>query len=197
MARTAHVIGNGRSASLYEPAKGFKLTCNLPGFSVDDVYTTCIVDFKMMKAIAEGSVTIPGEWVLGARPKAFCQGNPDFYLRHAGQVKEFFVDLPQYAGNYTNFNCGHMAVFYAIKRLAVDEINMYGFDSMFAQDLSSTTDFFLVSDRDPANNLRLTNNWRPIWQSMFKEHPHVTFKVHSRSSTIQFPVSSNVEVVVH
>jgi hypothetical protein len=151
----------------------------------------------MMRALAEGSVVIPGEWVLGARPKAFCQHNPNFYMQIAPQVKEFFVDLPKYAGNYTNFNCGHMAVYYAIRRLVATEIHMYGFDSMFAQDLSSTTDFFLVADRDPANNLRLTNNWRPIWQTMFKEHPEVTFKVHSRSTNIQFPVTDNVEVVVH
>jgi hypothetical protein len=54
MTRVAHVIGNGDSASFYKPTKGIKVTCNLPPFSVEGVYTTCMVDFKMMAAINEG-----------------------------------------------------------------------------------------------------------------------------------------------
>ena len=52
MSRVVHVIGNGDSADLYnkEERKGLKLTCNLPPFPVPNVYASCIVDFKMMKA---------------------------------------------------------------------------------------------------------------------------------------------------
>jgi hypothetical protein len=64
MAKVVHVIGNGNNASLYKPAPGLKITCNLPPFEVQDVYATCIVDFKMMKAMHEGSVIVPGNWIL-------------------------------------------------------------------------------------------------------------------------------------
>ena len=73
MSKVAHIIGNGDNASLYKPSVGLKITCNLPPFAVENVYTTCMVDFKMMKAIEEGSVIVPGEWVLGARPKKYME----------------------------------------------------------------------------------------------------------------------------
>lgn len=197
MSDTAHIIGNGGSAQLYKPQPGLKLTCNLPGFAVEGVYGTCIVDFKMMNAIATGNVTVPGEWILGARPKEFCRMNPTFHMKYASQIKEFFIDLPKYAGNYTNFNCGHMATYYALKRIKAKQIHMYGFDSMFNLDLRSASDFYLVSDRDAANNLRLTNNWRPIWQNMFSEFPNVEFVLHYQTDEIKFPVPDNVKIKVH
>ena len=95
MTRTAHVIGNGDSASKYSPSKGFKITCNLPPFAVENVYASCIVDFKMMNAIKEGSVAVPGEWVLGARPKKFMELNPQFNMKYASQVKEYYDVLPK------------------------------------------------------------------------------------------------------
>jgi hypothetical protein len=197
MTRVAHIIGNGGSTSLYKPSPGYILTCNLPGMAVENVYASCIVDFKMMVAMAEGSVHVPGEWILGARPHRFCNMNPTFYMRSAPQIKEFFVDLPTYAGNYTNFNCGHMAVYYSVKRLGCKEVNMYGFDSMFELDLRSASDFYLVSDRDPANNLRLTDLWRPIWQQMFAEFPDVQFNIHYKHDKIKFAIPENAKVVVH
>ena len=197
MTRTAHVIGNGDSASMYNPAKGFKITCNLPPFAVENVYASCIVDFKMMNAMKEGSVAVPGDWVLGARPKKFMELNPQFNLKYAKQVKEYYDVLPKYAGNYTNFNCGHMAVHYSANKLKCDEIHMYGFDSMFDFNLRSSSDLYLVSDREANNNLRLSNNWRPIWQEMFKEFPNTKFVLHHKHNQIKFPVGKNVEIVTN
>lgn len=196
MARVGHIIGNGDNASLYKPEKGYKITCNLPPFTIDNVYTTCMVDFKMMKAIAEGSVAVPGEWVLGARPKKFMELNPAFHMKYARQIKEYYTILPEYAKNYTNWNCGHLAAHYTANKLGCDEIHMYGFDSMFDFNLRSYSDLFLVSDRDPANSLRLSDNWRPIWQQLFKEFPKTQFVLHHRHNNIKFEIPENVEIVV-
>lgn len=197
MAKIAHVIGNGDSATMYKPAPGLKITCNLPPFAVENVYTTCIVDFKMMNAIKEGSVTVPGDWVLGARPKKFMELNPQFNLRHAAQVKDYYTVLPDYAGNYTNFNCGHMAVHYAANKLKCDEIHMYGFDSLFDFNLRSASDLYLISDRDPNNSLRLSNNWRPLWQDLFKEFPSAKFILHHKHDRLKIMKPANVEIVTN
>ncbi len=194
MAKVAHIIGNGDAATMYKPAKGLKITCNLPPFEVANTYTTCMVDFKMMKAIAEGSVVVPGDWVLGARPKKFMELNPTFYMKHAAQIKEYYTELPKYAGNYTNFNCGHLAAHYTANKLGCDEINMYGFDSMFDMNMRSYSDLFLVSDREANNNVRLTNNWRPIWSDLFKEFPNTQFVLYHKHSDIKLPISKNVEI---
>ena len=112
MDKIVHVIGNGDMAGLYnlEPKKGLKVTCNIPPFEVPDSYSTFMVDFKIMQAITAGEVEVPGEWILGMRPKVWMDKHPSFYIKRSHQIKEFFTDLPKYAANYTDFNCGHMAV---------------------------------------------------------------------------------------
>jgi hypothetical protein len=88
-----------------------------------------------------------------------------------------------------------MAVHYAANKLKGSEVHMYGFDSMFDFNLRSCTDFYLVSDRGDTNNLRLANNWRPVWQELFKEFPNTQFILHHRHHNIKFAVPENVEIV--
>lgn len=194
MSRTVHVIGNGDNAAMYKPAKGIKVTCNIPPFEVANVYTTCLVDFKMMKAMTEGSVTIPGEWTLGHRPKIWMQNNPNFYMQVAQHIKGFYLDLPDYVATYTDFNCGHMATHYSANELKGEEIHMYGFDTIFDFNLRSGTDMYLNSDRSLSNNNRLVNNWRPVWENLFNEFPDTQFILHHEHSDAKITLGENVEV---
>ena len=194
MSRVGHVIGNGDNAVMYKPSKGFKVTCNIPPFEVANVYTTCLVDFKMMKAMTEGSVYIPGEWTLGYRPKVWMQNNPAFHMKVAQQIKGFYLELPSYVDNYTDFNCGHMATHYTANHLHCEEIHMYGFDSIFDFNLRSCTDMYLNADRSLSNNNRLANNWRPVWTNLFNEFPNTEFVVHHEHSDIKIKLPKNVTV---
>lgn len=195
MTRVIHVIGNGDNAALYKPTKGIKITCNLPPFSVENVWGSCMVDFKMMRAMAEGSVQVPGYWILGFRPKMFLDANPHLKMKWSQQIREFYLDKPEYVKNYTDFNCGHMAVHHSANKLKGDEIHMYGFDSIFDFSLRSCTDFYLNSDRGNTNNNRLINNWRPIWSKMFKEFSNTQFVLHHKHNGVKFDLPENVEVV--
>lgn len=198
MAKTIHVIGNGKSATLFErrPDKsGLKYTCNLPPFEIQGVKATFMVDFKMMKAIHSGGVVVPGNWILGMRPRRWCEMHPSFYMKYAKQIQEFFLELPPYCNNYTDFNCGHLAVYYCAKKHNPETIHMYGFDSMFGPELFSSTDLYLWSDRTEQNSYRLKNNWRPIWSEMFKQFPDTKFILHHFHDKLQIPiVPPNVEV---
>ncbi len=194
MSRVGHVIGNGDNAVMYKPSKGFKITCNIPPFEVSNVYTTCLVDFKMMKAMTEGSVYIPGEWTLGYRPKVWMENNPAFHMKVAQQIKGFYLELPKYVANYTDFNCGHMATHYTANHLQCEEIHMYGFDSIFDFNLRSCTDMYLNSDRSLSNNNRLANNWRPVWANLFNEFPNTEFIVHHEHKDIKIDLPKNVTV---
>ena len=194
MSRVAHVIGNGDNAVMYKPSKGLKVTCNVPPFEVAGVYTTCLVDFKMMKAMTEGSVVIPGEWTLGYRPKVWMQNNPNFYMKVAQQIKGFYLELPKYVKNYTDFNCGHMATHYTANELNADEIHMYGFDSIFDFNLRSSTDLYLNSDRSLSNNNRLANNWRPVWLNLFNEFPTKQFILYHKHADVKIKIPDNVEI---
>lgn len=199
MARVVHIIGNGPKSAFYqkEERKGLKMTCNLPPFTVEDAYATTMVDFKMMRAITKGEIEVPGEWVVGFRPKLWMEKNPGFYVKISKQIKEFYLKLPKYAANYTDFNCGHMCAHYSCTKFNPDEVHLYGFDSLFDMDLRSCTDFYLASPRDANSNVRLNGNWRPIWQGIFKEFSNVKFVLHHDHSDIKFKVPSNVEINVY
>jgi len=118
-------------------------------------------------------------------------------MRVSHQVKEFYTELPKYAANYTDFNCGHMATHYAANKLKADVIHMYGFDSIFDFNLKSGTDFSLSSDRGGANNLRLADNWRPIWQHMFREFSDTKFVLHYLHDKLKINIDNNVEVKMY
>ena len=195
MSKVLHLIGNGDNATMYKQGtKGIKLICNLPPFPVEGAWATCMVDFKMMKAISEGSVNVPGNWVCGFRPKKWCEMKPEFYMKHASKIRTFYLTKPDYVKNYTDFNCGHFAAHYGATTFKPDEIHMYGFDSLFDMNLRSCTDFYLNSDRGAPNNVRLNDNWRPIWKGIFEEFADTQFVLYHKHDKIKFKVPENVEI---
>ena len=202
MAKIVHVLGNGDKAHYYqrEPRKGVKLLCNMPPFEIpsNEVYATCMVDFKMMMALTEGSVNLDKYmWVLGTRPRIWMYERSSFYLKYAPNIKEFYTHVPKYAGNATNFNCGHMAVHYAANKHKADEVHLYGFDSLLDFNMRSVTDLVLSSDRGHTNNYRLLNNWRPIWRDIFREFKNTKFVLHHNHDSLKIPKLDNVEVKVY
>jgi hypothetical protein len=203
MTRVAHIIGNGDNAQMYKPAKGIKIACNLAPIEIPNLFASCIVDFKMSGALTEGSVEIPGDWVLGFRPKVWYEQNKgNFKMRFGHKIKEFYTELPAYTMNpgeqegngYTNFNCGHMATHYTANKIKADEIHMYGFDSLFDMNLRSYTDFVLQSDRGATNNVRLNDRWRPVWEGIFKEFSNTQFVLHHKHDALKIKAPPNVEV---
>ena len=202
MSNVVHVLGNGDKAVYYqrEERKGNLLLCNMPPFDVPakDVYGTCMVDFKMMMALTEGHLKLDMyPWILGTRPRMWMYERSDFYLKYAQNVKGFYTHVPEYAGNATNFNCGHMAVHYACAKMKANEVHMYGFDTLFDFNMRSITDLLLSSDRSGANNYRLLNNWRPIWRDIMREFSDTKFVLHHNHDGLKIPKLDNVEIKVY
>ena len=103
---------------------------------------------------------------------------------------------------YTNWSCGHMAVHYAARKMKAEEINIYGFDSIFDFNLRSTSDFIINSDRDNMNTNRLASNWRPIFRGIFKEFPNTQFILHHTHDNYKIynskkDVPDNVTTIVY
>ena len=203
-----YILGNGDSAQLMPQSirierEGKLIVCNLPPFEVGNVYAACVGDFKMMAALTEGSVNLDRyQWVLANRPQIWMDSNPSFYIKHSHHIREFYTHVPSYCDlgdpslAATNFNCGHLAAHYSAKRHQPDEIHMFGFDSIFDTNMRSYTDVVLSSDREPANNYKLLDNWRPIWQGIFSEFPNITFYLYHSHSNIKLNISKNVKIMV-
>ena len=197
MAKVAHIIGNGDSCMWYKPQKGVKVICNLPPFAIENVYVSCMVDFKMMNALTKEELVNPYTWVLGVRPKKWMEMKPQFYMKHAPQIKEFYTVLPKYAKNYTDFNCGHFATHYTANKMKPDQIHLYGFDSIMDFDIRSKTDFLLPSARDNRNTQRLSSTWRNLFAGIFDEFKDIQFVIHHKHNNIKIPKPDNVDIMVH
>ncbi len=206
MSSKIHILGNGDLASLMPDQtkagnNGKVITCNVPPFAVKS-YATVIGDFKMMRAIHEGSINLDVlHWVLGNRPKSFCEKNPAFYMKHAHRIREFYTEVPKYCGDTaakaaTNFNCGHFATHYGVRRHNATECHMYGFDSLFDHNMRSFTDTVLKSDRGNNNNERLLTTWRPIWGHIFREFKDTKFVLWHKHNTPKIEFPDNVEIFV-
>lgn len=199
-----NVLGNGDHAYMFERGTpGKLLICNMPPFEIPrkEVHATCMVDFKMMKALQEGHIALDMyDWILGTRPKIWMENQGTFYMKYSHLIKAFYPHVPEYAalGNKamaaTNFNCGHMAVHYACNKMLATEVHIYGFDSIFDMNLTSFTDLLLESDRGTMNTHRLANNWRPIWTSLFKEFKNTQFHLHHSHSNIKIDIPDNVTI---
>ena len=207
MSRVAHVLGNGPSQHLWfesdmKTGDGKNVvSCNIPWKTVpkDRLWATVIGDFKMIRPIAEGEITAHHmPWVLGNRPKLFCDQNPSFYLKYAQNIREFYLYVPPYAKNATDWSAGHLAVHYTAMRLQPGELNMWGFDALFSHDLSSSSDLMIPSDRSATNRHRMKNTWIPIWQNLWAEMENIQFVVHTKNNVdISFQVPDNVRVQSH
>lgn len=195
-----NVLGNGDHNFLFERGtKGKLLVCNMPPFEIprNEVHATCMVDFKMMLALQEGRIKLDMyDWVLGTRPRKWMEIQPNFYLKYSQNIRGFWQRVPEYAGNATNFNCGHMAVDYACGHMKATEVHMYGFDNIFDMTLLSATDLLLESDRSINNTHRITDNWRPIWPAMFKEYSHVQFYLYHSHDKVKIKLPENAQVIV-
>lgn len=203
-----NVLGNGDSAGLFKRGTpGKLLVCNMPPFEIPrkEVHATCMVDYKMMMALAQGKVKLDMyDWVLGNRPRHWMEMNPAFYLKYSPCIKGFHLHVPPYAKlpgqseaqAATNYSCGHMAMDYAARKMGATEIHIYGFDSMFETNLNSFTDLILESDRSSQNTHRLAGNWRPVFKGFFQEFNNVKFYLHHTHDRVKFPIPNNVEIVV-
>ncbi len=202
-----NVLGNGDHAYMFERGQpGKLLICNMPPFEIPkrEVHATCMVDFKMMKALADGLVKLDMyDWVLGTRPRRWMEMQPNFYLKYSQNIKGFHQHIPAYAQlpgqtegqAATNYSCGHMAVDYACRTMRADEVHIYGFDSIFDMSLLSSTDLILESDRGTQNTYRLANNWRPIWTHMFTEFKGVNFYLYHSHDKIKINIPDNVSII--
>ena len=69
--RRVNVMGNGDHATLFKKGtEGELLVCNMPPVELtkDEVFASCMVDFKMMLALEENKVRLDHyDWLLHVR----------------------------------------------------------------------------------------------------------------------------------
>lgn len=138
------IVGNGASNTMYTNQKNFVLAFNVPqhGFRYDAL---AIIDNRPINWMNSNNwhPTVP----------VFCtSGVKDYAKKHSRQGDWF-----DYLKFKPRTSAGHLALEYFGTRY--EEIHMWGFDSMFSDDLTSQTDKIIPRAKRPP----LNNHWYPLW----------------------------------
>lgn len=155
------VLGNGPSREYYDRKGDYIIGCNIPGdqFSVD---ATVISDEEIV-------------WVLKNDPSLIKV--PIIVSNKAlEKMKELRIDSLFTIHHVFNVKVWYNSAHYAAEFLldyGCDELHIWGCDSMFNADLSSTTDTFVNKDVDADRFIR---QWRGVWDDIHIKHPYVNIQ---------------------
>lgn len=150
----AHILGNGPSISLYEPADGYVIGCNFHTHPVD---VSVVVDkrpfliYKGNRSLLQGKPIITS---LYAMPTI-----EEIKIKHELEI----LHVVPYMDKYDS--AGHIATQWAITQ-GYDEIHLWGFDSIWADTQETKTDEIVKRDRQQFD---LYIHWREKWKP-FREY---------------------------
>lgn len=157
------ILGNGPSRVLYKGGYDFAIGCNIP---FTDVKFTVIYDLDVAKL-----------WQTD-RDVIKC---PAYFSNYAWnnidtEFKDYLIYNNFYLGNIIyrlgdKFTSGHVAAQIAIDA-GYDELDLYGFDSYFEDNVDSYTRNFLTTTLSgPA----IVKYWREEWQRLIDSNTNVKF----------------------
>lgn len=153
------VLGNGTSRSKFDLKGDYILGCNIPNkeFKVD---ATVICDEEIVWILKENIKLINVPIIISN--KAFEKMKELKILGGFNIIKVFQVK--------DWYSAAHYATEYLIE-LKYDDIHVWGCDSIFTDDISSTTDNY-ISKKD-IKNAKFISNWRRIWHDFIEKYPGI------------------------
>lgn len=138
------IVGNGASNSMYTHQKNFVVSFNVPqhGFRYD---TLSIIDNKPLHWMKTNSwqPTVP----------VLCTT----VIKELAQKLGIGGDWFDYFKHKPHVNAGHHALLHFGN--LHQEIHLWGFDSMFSEDLTSQSDVIIPRNQRP----KLNKHWYPQW----------------------------------
>lgn len=157
------ILGNGPSKVAFDRRGDFVLGCNIPGddFSVD---ATVICDEEIIWVLKNDPTLVSCPIIIST--KAY------------EKMKELRIDSLFTIHHVFRPKDWHNTAHYAAEFLAefgCDEIRIWGCDSIFQDDISSSTDRYVVKDDTKGD--RFTRHWRRVWNDIFDSYPAIEFNV--------------------
>lgn len=158
---TGVVLGNGPSRNFFDYAGDVVIGCNIPceGFSVD---ATVITDVEVVWIIGNNPELINCPLILSTTAY---EKMKELKIDTAFEIHDVFVPRDWHTS-------GHYAALYLTNAVECDTINLWGFDSYFVNDASSTTDLIL-----PKSGGVFYKQWRQSWNDIFAAHPKVKYNL--------------------
>lgn len=157
-----HLLGNGQSNRYYTPQQGLRIGFNIPSYS-HPVDRIAIIDTAAVRSYHKHQLTpratvLTTEQCVATANKLNIQGTFENVLKTTQR----------------RTNSAHCVLNYLLSQTTPDQIHLWGFDSMYCEDLTSQMDrYFPRHQRPPLNNA-----WHPYWLKFFKLHPTIEWVLH-------------------
>lgn len=161
----ASVIGNGASWTKFMPQGEFVVACNIPNIESYDVLS--IIDDKVLNWMQKHN------W--HTERTVWCTPN----IEKTQQRLNLGLDTQVLYTRQSRKNSGHHAVECLAKK-GYDIIHLWGFDSMWTEDLTSAMDTKVPRPQRPP----LNRWWRPIWNEIFETYPNTQFVLHANQGEV-------------
>lgn len=175
MRTVTNVIGNGASNSLYTPTGDYTIACNVP---------THNIPYNALSIIDNQPITWMKNNNWRPRTPVFCLPATRDYARKQNIEGDWLAVYERVERS----NAGIYAVEYSTRHSS--EIHLWGFDSLFSQDLTSQMDNLVPRpSRGPLNKW-----WRPHWQELFKKYNEIEFVIHIPKGETCETYSTNVTI---
>jgi hypothetical protein len=173
-----HVIGNGPSYKSFDESEGIRVGCNFAHKDLGLTWTM-IADVKPVKKLYEG-IELPCPAVLSERAHAFVAGKTLKLDEKRLTIHKVvpFLRIKQVHPKW-GMNSAQHAVWYGIGEFQPTEVHLWGCDSLWTTDITSTTDAIVHKDIVFMNNQHIYRTWRDLWSYIFKFHSNVNFYVHA------------------
>lgn len=146
------VLGNGPSQELYDKSGDLIVGCNIPKHKVD---LTVICDVEVVYLLKKDLTLIQVPVIISTM---VYEKMKELRIVDSFDIRKVFKPKDWY-------NAAHYADDF-LREQNCDEIHIWGCDSIFNDDVSSTTDKQIPKTMDSERFLR---NWRKVWDKKFED----------------------------
>lgn len=178
--KNIHILGNGSSISLFDRNSNNNddvfVGCNFSSPELNPNYVS-IIDMSAMVQISKGTECIfPA--IVAERCASYAEKNK---LKNIEIIDVFPLIKIRKIDRHIPMNSGQHATIYSIEKNQedVNDIHLWGFDSFWTDDISSSSDKIVVKNKTKINP-RIARIWHKYWNYIFsKKYPNKNFFIHS------------------
>jgi len=174
-----HILGNGPSISKFPlDIDGVRIGTNFSDAKLKPVWTF-INDRVPLDKVLSGEIHLEYPIVISTRAS---EKSEFFTEPYDKTLIKFIVDFIKYPELHPTLglNSAQMATHVAIKQFQPNEIHIWGCDSLWKEDISSSTDLIVPK----APNKGIDKLWGNQWDRIISEYPGISFTLYSDGTSI-------------
>jgi len=177
-----HILGNGPSIKDFPlDIDGIRIGTNFSDAKLKPIHTF-INDGKPLDMILSGEVSLEYPIVISTRAVEKAQLY-EKKPKYDNTIIKFIVDFIKYDHLHERLglNSAQMATVYGIKQFLPKEVHIWGCDSLWSDDISSSTDSYIPSK---GCNSSINELWRNQWDYLISQNPERTFFIHGKGTPL-------------